>query len=111
MSLDFYLYAEDKDDNEIMVLHENITHNLGAIAEEAGIYEALWHPERIKAEHARDIIPHLSQGLLKLKTRPKHYKQFDSPNGWGTYEHFVLFVEDVLTGCKMYPSAKIDVSV
>ena len=30
------------------VFDANITHNLGKMAGEAGIYEALWHPERTR---------------------------------------------------------------
>ena len=37
----------------------NITHNLGAMAREAGIYEACWRPEEIGITKAAQLIePH-----------------------------------------------------
>lgn len=112
------------------VYDANITHNLGVMATEAGIYEALWRPHRLKpyynipeddheAEYAfeksnptlaGDIIPLLEKGLADLKARPEHYKQFNAENGWGLYKHFVPFVEQYLEACKEYPDALIEVS-
>jgi hypothetical protein len=98
------------DGNEIGVCDVNITHNLGEMAEAAGIYYALWRPEEKGYILAKDIISVLEEGLKKLKKSPKKYKKFDSPNGWGLYEHFVPFVEEVLSACKQYPNAEIRVS-
>jgi hypothetical protein len=70
----------------------------------------MWRPEEIGVEKAEQIIPILEKGLADMKARPSWYKQFDSPNGWGTYEHFVPFVEKYLEACKKYPHASIEVS-
>lgn len=146
MSLDVYLLGKKK---KMMVKcyacgheHEekararlysaNITHNLGRMAEKAGIYEALWRPYRLKREYeellnsgqsisdsetediiivyAKEIIPYLEKGLADLKARPTYYEQFNSPNGWGLYKHFVPFVEGYLNACKQYPDAIVEVS-
>ena len=88
----------------------NITHNLGRMAEEAGIYEALWRPEEINAKYAKDIIPLLKKGLSLLKKKRRHFEKFNSPNGWGMYEHFVPFVEKYLDACIEEPYATIYVS-
>jgi hypothetical protein len=139
MSLDVYLnrkrylsYDEGKtytEDTE-QVYWANITHNLNTMAGEAGIYEALWRPHRLKEGYnisendhqaewkfeeenttlAKDIIPLLEKGLSDLKTRPEYFEKFNSPNGWGMYEHFVSFVEKYLEACKEYPDAIIEVS-
>lgn len=92
------------------VYASNITHNLGTMAEKAGIYYALWRPEERGWKYARDIIQPLEKGLAKLKAKPDYYKKFDSPNGWGMYKHFVPFVEEYLAACKEYPDAEIEVS-
>lgn len=105
MSLDFTLMQVQ----ETEVYSRNITHNLGKMAAEAGIYEALWRPEEINCDTAQQIIPLLEKGLEDLRARPDHYEKFSSPNGWGTYEHFVPFVESVLAACKEYPHAKISI--
>jgi hypothetical protein len=118
-------YIEDKDE----LYWANITHNLGEMADKAGIYEALWRPHRLKEGYnipekdhetewkfeeenpstAKDIIPLLEKGLADLKERPEYFEQFNSPNGWGTYKHFVPFVENYLKACKEYPDAIISV--
>jgi hypothetical protein len=120
MSLDVYLYRKryisyDKgktytEDKEC-VYDANITHNLGEMAEKAGIYQALWKPEEIGKTKASEIIELLEKGLDDLKKRPKYFEAFNSPNGWGLYKNFVPFVEDYLNACKRYPDAIIEVSI
>lgn len=116
---------EEKEEN---VYYENITHNLGDMAKKAGIYEALWRPYMLKEGYvptedyskemefeesveirAYEIIPILEKGLDDLKARPEYFEKFNSPNGWGMYEHFVPFVEKYLDACKQYPEAIVDV--
>ena len=119
MSLDVYLnrkrylsYDEGKtytEDDE-QVYWANITHNLGKMAGEAGIYEALWRPEEIGKTKASEIVELLEKGLSDLKARPEYFEKFNSPNGWGMYEHFVPFVEKYLEACKEYPDAIVGVS-
>lgn len=89
----------------------NITHNLGEMADEAGIYKCLWHPEEIGIKKAKQLIEPLENGLADLKARPDYFKKFNSPNGWGMYEHFVPFVEEYLKACKEHPNANVRVSI
>ena len=93
-----------------MLYDANITHNLGNMADKAGIYQALWRPEEIGAKYAKDIIDIVEKGLADLKARPEYFEQFNSPNGWGMYEHFVPFVSDYLDALKKYQDAEIGVS-
>jgi hypothetical protein len=108
----------------------NITHNLGKMANEAGIYEALWRPYQLKegynipegdyqAEYefeennpvrGYEIIPVIEKGLEDMIARPAHYKIFDSPNGWGLYKHFVPFIEKYLEALKEYPESFVECS-
>jgi hypothetical protein len=107
MSLHFNLYYEI-DNNRIEVFSKNITHNLNHMADAAGIYDVLWEADNKGYIYGKDIVPILKKGLKDLKAKPDHYKQFNSPNGWGMYEHFVPFVEAVLEACKQYPNAYIE---
>ena len=102
--------AEENEYVTECVFDANITHNLNKMADEAGIYEACWRPEEIGATKASDIIPILEKGFEDMKARPEHYKQFDSPNGWGLYIHFLPWVETYLNACREYPDAIIEVS-
>lgn len=119
MSLDVYLtrkkwisYDAGKTltEEDETVYDANITHNLGKMAGEAGIYKALWRPEEIEAKYAKDIIEIVEKGLVDLKARPEYFEQFNSPNGWGMYEHFVPFVSDYLDALKENPDAEIHIS-
>jgi hypothetical protein len=92
------------------VYEANITHNLNEMADACGIYEALWRPEEINAEKGGDIIDLLQKGYEKLVADPKHYEQFNSPNGWGMYGHFVPFVKKYLDACIEFPEATIGIS-
>lgn len=122
MSLDVYLTkkAEEhtcdachgtgiiKEDTE--VYWANITHNLHRMAEEAGIYNHLWRPEECGITKAIELIAPLAEGLARMKANPEHYKQFDSPNGWGTYENFVPWIEKYLKACIENQDAEVRVS-
>lgn len=140
MSLDVYLHEEryvtkDKINFELFLddpLYDaNITHNLGQMAEVAGIYEALWRPHRLKAGYnhewngtddeylfetncspvrAKDISYTISKGLDQLKLHPGVYEKYNSPNGWGLYKHFVPFVEKYLDALEEYPDSIVKVS-
>lgn len=109
------------------VYSANITHNLGKMAEAAGIYEALWRPYQLKpgydipednydAEYeyeeanpvrAHEIIEIVEKGLEDMKAKPKHYEKFNSPNGWGMYHNFVPWIEEYLKALKEFPEAQV----
>lgn len=88
----------------------NITHNLGKMAGEAGIYEALWRPDEQGWRRASDLIAPLRAGLEDLINRPEYFRQFNAPNGWGKYESLVTFVKNYLAACEEYPDAEVHVS-
>ena len=106
MSLDIDL--TDVDGN--VVFSYNITHNLGRMAREAGIYEQLWRPDEYGLHKAKQISASLTAGLMWLVSRPQHYKTFNPESGWGSYEGFVKFVVEYLIACREHPEATIQVS-
>lgn len=139
MNLDIYLYREKRTsydkgktytDSLECVYDSNITHNLGLMAQKAGLYEALWRPYMLHKEwkdnflddeqedmfeegvtmYAKDIISKIEEGLKDLKRKPEYFEEFNSPNGWSKYEHFIPFVENYLNACKEYPEAIVKVS-
>lgn len=80
------------------------------MAGEAGIYEHLWRPEELGAKQAKDISEGVEEGLALMKSDPDRFKKFDSPNGWGLYDHFIPWVEKYLVALKEHPNAYIGVS-
>lgn len=124
MSLDVYLMG---DQSKITCEHcngtgicieqetyfeDNITHNLNRMAEEAGLYKPLWHPEdeSIAAVYARDLIQPLRRGLLVLTQDISRLKQFNPENGWGSYDTLLKFTKRYLEACETYPDTIIQVS-
>lgn len=124
MSLDVYLIGEEIEHTCICsecgnahaaksssyVYDSNITHNLGRMADAAGIYDHLWRPEELGITKAADLIHPLEVGLIRLKNNPEHFQKFNASNGWGMYEQFVQWVEEYLQACKEYPEASVRVS-
>ena len=123
-------FQSDKEETNT-VYSANITHNVGTMAAEAGVYEALWRPYKLKEEYnvkleedydiemafesaqaikAKELIEPLRQGLHNLKLNPEKYKKLNPENGWGSYEGLVAFVKVYLNACYEYPDSDVEVS-
>jgi hypothetical protein len=93
------------------VVHEtNITHNLGPMAREAGIYQALWRPDENGITKAYQLISPITDGLVLMRNEPERFRKHDAPNGWGTYDQFVPWLQNLLAACVANPNADIEVS-
>ena len=103
MSLDIHLTANVP----THVFTRNITHNLTTMADAAGLYKPIWHPEDLGFTKARHLIKSLQVGLKRLKSDPEKFRAFDAPNGWGNYVTLVDFVEKYLAACIAWPNATI----
>lgn len=111
---------------ENSVFDYNITHNLGKMAGECGLYEVMWRPYMLhpdfttevdeyefESNHtmkASDIEQKLSEGLKELVDNPEKYKEYNPENGWGSYEGLVKFGQNYLEAVKAYPDSIIEVS-
>lgn len=117
MSLDVTLYEDIKcpdcgcqiKSNNV-VFEASITHNLGRMAEAAGIYKELWRPEEIGIEKAGQLVSPLTIGLQRLRADPEHYKTFEPGNKWGTYNVFIPWIERYMRACCEYPDTFVEVS-
>jgi|TARA_Y100000310_G_C20658500_1_gene803331 hypothetical protein len=115
MSLDVSLEIEvdtgGKEPHIIYLYDANITHNLGPIAEMVFLYGPLWRPEENGIDTASDLIDPLINGLHDLRRFGRdHFKDAAPKNGWGTYDGFMHFVENLLKACQEDPKAKFTVS-
>lgn len=89
------------------VYSANITHNLNRMAEEAGVYQLLWHPEQSGIVEASQMIEHLSDAVALMRRDPDRFKSFNPSNNWGSYDTFVPWLEKFVTACRNYPNAKV----
>ena len=85
----------------------NITHNLGRLAEEAGVYLAVWRPEEAGINQAGQLIEPLSKAIELLKREPDRFRQFNAANGWGTYDQFLPWLQSYLDACLQHPTATV----
>lgn len=117
MSLDVYLYEVKRcphcsgaleDMRE--VFHANITHNLSSLADAAGLYMHVWRPEEIGVTRAADLVAPLRSGIAWMETNEAQCREFNAPNGWGTYEQFLPWLRRYLSACEANPDALVEVS-
>ncbi len=103
MSLDISLTAI----RPTQVYESNITHNLAKMADHAGLYTYIWHPENIPAKKASELILPLRTGLQIMREKAEFLKTLNPINGWGNYENLLQFVEQYLEACIQNPDAEI----
>ncbi len=87
---------------------ENITHNLGGMFREAGLYEILWRGTGMPVV---DVLPRLEAGLDLMIADPPRFEKFNAANGWGMYPHALEFLRHVISACKENPEGVIRCSV
>jgi hypothetical protein len=113
MSLDVYLYIEadtgGPEPRTFEIYSANVTHNLGKMAREAGVYRHLWHPEEVGVETAADLIAPLAGAIVTMKADPERFRALNSENGWGCFDGFVPWLEGLLQQCQENPKAKVRV--
>lgn len=114
MSLDVYLECPDchgcDEHHAPSLWHANITHNLGPMAREAGLYEHLWRPDEIGVTVAAQLVEPLIAGIRSLVADPERYRKLNPPNGWGSYEKLGDFCCRYLLACDTHPTARVRVS-
>lgn len=111
-----YLSERDKQDfREETVWTSNITHNLGEMAshvpiDDTNLYYVCWRPEEIGIETVGEILPLLIKGIHYMIDHRKELEQYNSPNGWGTYNGFMKFLLNYKQACEDNdPKCKIGV--
>ena len=89
----------------------NITHNLHDMAKALGVYELLWQPENTPDMKAKDILPEINRAITKLVSNQEKYMVYESPNGWGTVNGMLKFLQKVRTACEEFPESRLKASV
>ena len=114
MSLSVALFMNiDTGGNEfhwVELFDANVTGNLAKMANEAGLYDALWCPLDNGNSFAGDILPALVKGYEELKSNPDKYKKLNPDNGWGSYDGLLSFVYEYMGACDKHPLASIWIS-
>ena len=106
VSLDVYLTCPCCEET---VYDANITHNLGKIAKEAGIYQALWRPDECGITTADQLVPILGPGLTYLREHIDELRELEPSNGWGTVENLIDFTQDYLRAARHHDKTTVTV--
>jgi len=85
----------------------NITSNLAEMATALAIYNVVWRPSENGISCAEQLVIPLTAAVSELRRDPNKYSKFNAPNGWGTVEHFLNFLERYLEACIKYPEAEV----
>jgi hypothetical protein len=93
-----------------IVYSSNITHNLGRMAGECGLYKPLWRPDEMGIKKAKELIRPLQDGLAQLNSDRDRLQEFNPENGWGDYNGLLQFTAQYLAACMRWPEAKVSVS-
>lgn len=103
MSYDLYVSCHTCG-SDLMRDHNNMTSNLSAMWTKAGAPLKDFHERP-----AYECLPKLQQALDNLRNDPCNYQQLNPPNGWGTYEHCIEYLERILAACARDPFATVTV--
>lgn len=94
----------------------NITHNLGKMASNIpvsgyySLYDVMWHPEDNNIKDTTTLLKYLIEGLKYMIDHRKDLLQYNSENGWGTYEDLMKFTLNYKQHCEDNPDCEISVS-
>lgn len=84
----------------------NHTCNTAAMIKEVcGSYPSEWN----NAKCSVLLLP-LTAGCKELRTHSERYRQFEAPNGLGTVETTLEFLETIRKACEEYPTAILSVN-
>lgn len=93
--IDFKVKVEGKDDYYVSVgdCNANITWNVREVIVKSTGLE--WKNEENNGL-CKDIVPRIAVGYAELVKYPEKYKQYESPNGWGTIEGCKNFFANIV---------------
>ena len=86
-----------------------VTHNLIEMANNCGVYKAIWSPQEINIIEAYQLIIPIEDAIDELKSYPEKFQLCQPKNNFGTYIGFVKFLEKYVEACKKYPNAQVEV--
>jgi hypothetical protein len=83
----------------------NMTSNVAPMWRHAGCDLAEAH-----GRTAGEMLPTLTAAIEKMRAEPAVYRAMNPPNGWGSYENCLAFLERLRADWAAHPKATIAVS-
>lgn len=91
----------------VTLLDMNFTHNVTGMWSLIGVYDALYMSN---GDVAGKHIEALERGVKFMLDHPDECRKHNAPNGWGTYEQALPWLQEVLDGFRKHPKATIRIS-
>jgi hypothetical protein len=129
MSLSWYLILDEKneftEEETTDVGYWNLTYNLldmlnvafgltdepnGLSVPEQVVFKkegSKYYFDQWKNKTAQECEQSVQDAIERMEADPEKYKQYNPPNGWGTYEGALTILRDFLKTCREYPHAKV----
>lgn len=105
MSYDVYGEIDTGGPEPHEVWWENHTSNTAGMWRAAGVDLAAYDQQ--PADRLRDA---LGEAIIELRRNHQVYRRMDSPNGWGTYDTTLAFLERLHRHCVTHPNTTIRIS-
>jgi len=103
MSADYWLQIDTGGPEPATLASFNCTYNLGEMLRAAGFPE--W--DALTGAPASETGGMLRSVADKLRADPEQFKTYNPPNGWGTYEGAIEFLNEFAAACAAHPKATI----
>ncbi len=88
--------------SETEEITDGITYNLMPMFRAAG-----WDHNDYDGWSGEEMLPIAKEVLAKLVADPDEFREFNPPNGWGTYEDAVWFFDALTSACERCPKYKL----
>lgn len=105
MSYDIYLEVDTGGEEPVEVWWRNHTSNTASMWVAAGCDLALYH-----GKTATELAEAIEVAVANMKAEPGRYREYNSPNGWGTYSTTLLFLSEIHKACVENPKTTVRVS-
>lgn len=104
MSYDVSLEVDAGGPDPVLAADFNHTSNTAGMWREAGCDIAAFD-----GKPATEFATALWTAITDMSARPGHYRQQDPPNGWGSSETCLEFLQNLHRACVAYPLATVRV--
>ena len=91
----------------VEVFTQSVSGNLAKMAQAAGLYGPLWHPDENGVRLAGDLIAPLKAGIDLLESDRSRFEAMSPSNGWGDYASLLAFVKSTLDACVKSPASAV----
>jgi len=104
VSLDVDLRIQTGPDMSHTVYSGNYTHNVSPMWHRAGCLDVLYES---RGAAVPDVLPVLEAALIAMRSEPDAYRAMNPPNGWGSYDGAIAWLDRLVSECRVNPRCTV----